>query len=73
MVTIELGDPLPADGEIEIMRDGKYIAAVVRHPRMDGFWLACMPPRTSGCWLKRFGTRSGAVRYIQRLVEIRHD
>jgi len=64
--TVSVDDPFPAEGEFYISRDGKSVAGVVLHPRMEGFWMAVYPPanrRDSG--MKRYKTRRGAVGRVQ--------
>lgn len=68
--SVEVGQPTPADGEFEITRAGVYAAAVVKHPRIPGSWMAMVKSkdwRESG--MKRFKTRNGAVRYVSRMLE----
>lgn len=51
----------------EVEKDGQIIAGAYPHPRIEGWWLAAVPPidwRDSG--LKKFKTRSGAVRFVEK-------
>lgn len=66
--TISKNDPIPAEGEFEIVHERKRFA-VVHHPRIPGHWMALTPPanwRDSG--MKKYATRGGAVRRITTIL-----
>jgi hypothetical protein len=62
------GQPIPPDGEFEIVHNGKRYA-VVHHPRIHDHWMAFMPPadwRDAG--MKKFATRAAAVRRVLKAM-----
>jgi hypothetical protein len=68
-VSLAIGDPVPPEGEFEIVHGGKSYA-VVRHPRMHDGWLAMTPPATwreSG--MKRYAKRTSAVRHVLKAID----
>jgi hypothetical protein len=68
-VSVEVGQPIPADGEFELLRDGKVVGAVTFHPRIPGYWMAFTSPKDwRDAGMKKYATRNGAVRRVLRAV-----
>lgn len=66
-VSLTIWQPIPPDGEFEILHEGKCYA-VVHHPRNNG-WMAFAPAKTwRNAPFKKFAKRDAAVRWMRGMM-----